>query len=64
MCTSCGCGMVNADHGDERHITLGDLEAAASAADLSAEDVAQNIQDAVLTSGEDGAPAGAKAAGE
>jgi hypothetical protein len=56
--------MVNEDHGDERHLTLDDLEAAASAADLSVADVAQNIQDAVLTSGAEGAPAGANAAGE
>jgi hypothetical protein len=56
--------MVNEDHGDDRHITLDDLQAAAAAAGLSVADVAQNIQDAVLTSGEEGAPAGMKAAGE
>lgn len=64
MCASCGCGMVSEDHGGDRHITLDDLVDAAAAADLSVADVAQNIQDALLISGEEGAPAGARAADE
>lgn len=44
MCLSCGCGDPNADHGDERHITMEDLEAAAEAADITVEEVLQNLE--------------------
>ncbi len=47
MCASCGCGKLNDDHGDDRHLTLDDLEQAAEAADLNLSEVAQNIQQAV-----------------
>ena len=44
MCMSCGCGEPNAAHGDERHITLEDLEDAAEAAGITLEEVLQNVQ--------------------
>lgn len=44
MCLSCGCGLPDADHGDERHITREDLDAAAEAAGISVEQVVKNIQ--------------------
>lgn len=53
MCVSCGCGIAEEDHGDERNITLRDLEEAANAADLTVAEVATNIQEAVAqTSGQ------------
>ena len=47
MCASCGCGMPYEDHGDIRHITLRDLNAAAEAASISLEEVVENLQQAV-----------------
>lgn len=47
MCVSCACGKPNDDHGDPRHITMEQLEQAAKAADISLEEVAENI-DAAL----------------
>lgn len=43
MCLSCGCGEPNADHGDNRHITADQLDAAAEAAGISDQEAAQNI---------------------
>ncbi len=43
MCLSCGCGEPNADHGDSRHITLEVLKKAAEAAEISAQEAADNI---------------------
>lgn len=43
MCMSCGCGEPEADHGDDRHITLADLKKAAEAAEVSPEEAARNI---------------------
>lgn len=48
MCTSCGCSVLDDDHGDYRNITMADLEEAASAAGVSVEEVARNIQEAVF----------------
>ena len=45
MCLSCACGKPNEKHGDDRNITLQDVQAAAQAADLSARDAAKNIQE-------------------
>jgi hypothetical protein len=50
MCVSCGCGEVHDDHGDPRHLTIEDLEQAAEAANLTVDQVVQNIQ----TSGRQG----------
>jgi hypothetical protein len=47
MCMSCGCGEMHNNHGDPRHLTFEDLKQAADAADLSPEQVAQNIQTSV-----------------
>jgi hypothetical protein len=55
--------MVNEDHGDPRHITLNHLNAAAEAAGIAVEDVVRNIEDAALTSGEEGAEREAARAG-
>jgi hypothetical protein len=44
MCASCGCGKLNDDHGDKRHITMEDIENAAEAADLSVGEVVENIE--------------------
>jgi len=48
MCTSCGCGILDEDHGDYRNLTLTDIEQAAEAANISIEEVEQNIQAAVI----------------
>ncbi|MGB2694247.1 MAG: hypothetical protein WBD55_03565 [Dehalococcoidia bacterium] len=51
MCASCGCGELNEDQGDDRHITLQDLEAAAEAADISVDEVSNNLRDAASQGG-------------
>jgi uncharacterized HAD superfamily protein len=43
VCLSCGCGKPTQDHGDDRHVTLSDLLAAARAAGAPPETAAQNI---------------------
>lgn len=43
MCMSCGCGVPNDNHGDERNITQDDLDRAAQAANVSREQAADNI---------------------
>ncbi len=43
MCASCGCNKVNDQHGDQRNITLKDLDQAAQAAQISREEVVQNL---------------------
>jgi hypothetical protein len=50
MCLSCGCGEPNERHGDERHITQEDVEAAAKAAETSPRQAAQNILDGLSQS--------------
>jgi hypothetical protein len=56
MCVSCGCGKLQDDHGDPRHITMDKLREAADAAGIEVEDVGENIMEAVgqsaATSGE------------
>jgi hypothetical protein len=47
MCLSCGCGEPDDNHGDERHITLEMLSAAAEAAEISVDDAAHNIMEAM-----------------
>lgn len=49
MCASCGCGIPDDDRGDERNITMADLEDAADAAGISIEEIVDNIQASVLT---------------
>ena len=47
MCLSCACGKPNDSHGDERNITMDKLQQAATAANISVEQVAMNVQQAV-----------------
>ena len=43
MCLDCGCGEPNDQHGDERHITLDDVRAAAEASEISLEEAKRNV---------------------
>ena len=45
MCMSCGCGSPNDTKGDSRNITQDDLNNAAQAANITPEQVVQNIVD-------------------
>src|SRR5687767_6397472 len=45
MCMSCGCKQPNEDHGDERNITLQDLEDAGQAGEVGTQEVVRNIQE-------------------
>ncbi|WP_158308504.1 hypothetical protein [Methanocella conradii] len=47
MCISCGCGMPEDKHNNPNLITMSDLQKAAKAANMSVEDAARNIADAV-----------------
>jgi 8-oxo-dGTP pyrophosphatase MutT (NUDIX family) len=42
-CLTCGCDMPHNDHGDHRHITIEELEAAAEAAGITVEEAAANL---------------------
>jgi hypothetical protein len=44
MCASCGCGVPEDTHGDERNITWSQVQAAAQASNTTPAQVAQNIQ--------------------
>lgn len=46
MCVSCGCGSPNDTHGDQRNITMDDIQQAAQAAGTTPQEVADNIQSA------------------
>lgn len=46
-CLDCGCHQPNDDHGDPRHIVLGELMAAAAASGISTVQAADNIVDTV-----------------
>ena len=43
MCLICGCGRPNDDHGDQRNITMDDINEAAQAAGTTRDRVLQNI---------------------
>jgi hypothetical protein len=43
MCLDCGCGEPNERHGDDRHITMDDVRAAAEASEISLEEATRNI---------------------
>lgn len=45
MCVSCGCRQLDESHGDDRNITMDDLEQAAEAAGLGVGDVIENIRE-------------------
>lgn len=43
MCMSCGCGSPNDKHGDNRNITLDELDQAAQAAGIGVGQAVQNM---------------------
>jgi hypothetical protein len=43
MCLDCGCGEPNEQHGDDRHIIMDDIRAAAEASEISVEQAKRNI---------------------
>lgn len=45
MCATCGCGIPEDKHGDDRNINWSEIEAAAQANDISAEEAVKNIQE-------------------
>jgi hypothetical protein len=45
MCLDCGCGEPNDRHGDDRHITMDDVKAAAEASEISVDEAARNFAD-------------------
>ena len=47
MCLDCGCGEPNERHGDDRHLTMDDIKAAAEASEISVDDAARNINDGI-----------------
>ena len=47
MCLDCSCGEPNERHGDDRHITMDDVKAAAEASEISVDEAARNIADGV-----------------
>ena len=50
MCLSCGCGEPEDNHGDNRHITVADLQEAAEAAEITPDEAAHNIVEALHAS--------------
>jgi hypothetical protein len=56
MCVSCGCNTPNDDHGDDRNITMNDLQEAGQAAGIPLEDVVRNIEEGASNQ-EDAEPA-------
>jgi hypothetical protein len=47
MCLTCGCGVPNDDHGDDRHITYNDLKTAAEAAEIEVDEAVRNFEETV-----------------
>ena len=47
MCLDCGCGEPNERHGDDRHIVMDDIQAAATASEISVEEAKRNIVEAL-----------------
>lgn len=45
MCLDCGCGEPNERHGDDRHIIMDDVKAAAQASEISLDEATKNITD-------------------
>lgn len=44
MCISCGCKNPEDSHGDQRNITVASLNQAATAANLTVQDVIRNLE--------------------
>ena len=57
MCLDCGCGKPNDRHGDDRHITMDDVRAAAEASEISVDEAARNIADGVRQAQQSGGSA-------
>ena len=47
MCASCGCGKPDEQHGDMANITQSQIQDAASAADITPQQAADNIANSV-----------------
>jgi hypothetical protein len=47
MCLDCGCGEPNERHGDDRHIIMDDIQAAATASEIPVEEAKRNIVEAL-----------------
>ena len=47
MCLDCGCGEPNERHGDDRHIIMDDIQAAATASEISLDEAKRNIGEAL-----------------
>jgi len=45
MCASCGCNRPNDNHGDQRNITLSQLQSAANAAHVGVEKISENMRE-------------------
>ncbi len=45
MCATCGCGIPEDKHGDERNINWSQIEAAAQASDISTDEAVKNIEE-------------------
>lgn len=43
MCASCGCGAPDENHGDPSNLTMSDIQKAAIAANITPQQVAENI---------------------
>ena len=43
MCLDCGCGEPNERHGDDRHIIMDDIRAAAEVSEISMDEAKRNI---------------------
>jgi hypothetical protein len=56
MCASCGCGKAEDQHGDQRHIKMSDLQAAAKAANTDIGTVINNMRDMASKAGSGGQP--------
>jgi hypothetical protein len=51
MCLTCGCGILNDDHGDPAHITYDDFKKAADAAEISTDEALKNLQETLAKAG-------------
>lgn len=47
MCMTCGCGELNDKQGDQRNITIDDLDRAAQAAGISREEARENMENSL-----------------
>jgi hypothetical protein len=47
MCLTCGCGVPNDDHGDDRNITYDDLKTAAEAAEIQVDEAVRNLEETI-----------------